>query len=153
MLEQNKQKMKYSKQGQKVTIYEKDDSGNIVYEGYTDGDGVFTPYLNEKGEKIPRILREVVGFSEPIDFKANISNKLSEVLVKEFGVDESSSYCQIVTKKDYISLEVGDLIWKKSEVARDDDNLIDKNSADYIVKGVADEGLSVDLYLLQKNVG
>ena len=93
-----------------------------------------------------------MGYSEPKIFKANISNKLSEVLIREFGVDDSSSYCQIVTDKGYLPLDVGDLVWKKSNVETDKDGLVDKNSADYIVKGVADEGLTVDLFLLQKIV-
>ena len=152
MLDVNKQQMKYSLQGQKITIYKKDEDGNIQYEGYTDSDGNFIPYLDVNGEKIPIILKEVVGYSEPKIFKANISNKLSEVLIREFGVDDSSSYCQIVTDKGYLPLDVGDLVWKKSNVETDKDGLVDKNSADYIVKGVADEGLTVDLFLLQKIV-
>ena len=152
MLDANKQQMKYSLQGQKITIYKKDEGGNIQYEGYTDSDGNFIPYLDVNGDKIPIILKEVVGYSEPKIFKANISNKLSEVLIREFGVDDSSSYCQIVTDKGYLQLDVGDLVWKKSNVEIDKDGLVDKNSADYIVKGVADEGLTVDLFLLQKIV-
>ena len=152
MLDANKQQMKYSLQGQKITIYKKDENGNIQYEGYTDSDGNFIPYLDVNGDKIPIILKEVVGYSEPKIFKANISNKLSEVLIREFGVDDSSSYCQIVTDKGYLPLDVGDLVWKKSNVKTDKDGLVDKNSADYIVKGVADEGLTVDLFLLQKIV-
>ena len=152
MLDANKQQMKYSLQGKKITIYKKDEHGNIQYEGYTDSDGNFIPYLDVNGDKIPIILKEVVGYSEPKIFKANISNKLSEVLIREFGVDDSSSYCQIVTDKGYLPLDVGDLVWKKSNVETDKDGLVDKNSADYIVKGVADEGLTVDLFLLQKIV-
>lgn len=152
MLDANKQQMKYSLQGQKITIYKKDEDGNIQYEGYTDSDGNFIPYLDVNGDKIPIISKEVVGYSEPKIFKANISNKLSEVLIREFGVDDSSSYCQIVTDKGYLPLDVGDLVWKKSNVEIDKDGLVDKNSADYIVKGVADEGLTVDLFLLQKIV-
>ena len=152
MLDANKQQMKYWLQGQKITIYKKDEDGNIQYEGYTDSDGNFIPYLDVNGDKIPIILKEVVGYSEPKIFKANISNKLSEVLIREFGVDDSSSYCQIVTDKGYLPLDVGDLVWKKSNVETDKDGLVDKNSADYIVKGVADEGLTVDLFLLQKIV-
>ena len=152
MLDANKQQMKYSLQGQKITIYKKDEDGNIQYEGYTDSDGNFIPYLEVNGDRIPIILKEVVGYSEPNSFKANISTKLSEVLIREFGVDDSSSYCQIVTDKGYLPLDVGDLVWKKSNVKTDKDGLVDKNSADYIVKGVADEGLTVDLFLLQKIV-
>lgn len=140
MLDINKQLMKYSQHGQKVTIYEKDDDGNIKY--YVDGDG----------NKIPLIADEKVGFSKPKEFYANISNKLSEVLVKEFGVDDSSTYVQIVTDKGYLSLNAGDVVWKKSEIVYDEDGLVDSTTADYEVKGVADEGLTVDLFLLQKVV-
>ena len=140
MLDINKQLMRYSQHGQKVTIYEKDEDGNIKY--YVDGDG----------NKIPLIADEKVGFSEPKEFYANISNKLSEVLVKEFGVDDSSTYVQIVTDKGYLPLKAGDVVWKKSEVGYDDDGFVNSTTADYEVKGVADEGLTVDLFLLQKIV-
>lgn len=139
MLEANKQKMKYSKQGEKVTIYKRGDDGSIIYDTVC-------------GEMIPQIEREAIGFSDPVLFSANISNKLSEVLVKEFGIDDSSSYCQIVTDKGYLPIKAGDIVWKKSDVGRDSDGLVDDKTADYVVKGVADEGLTVDLFLLQKMV-
>ncbi len=43
-------------------------------------------------------------------------------------------------------------MWKRSEVKRTDDGLVDSETADYIVKGVADEGLTTDLFLLRKNI-
>lgn len=132
--------MWYSQHGQRITVYEKDDEGNIKY--YEDADG----------NRIPLIADEKIGYSEPKEFCANISNKLSEVLVKEFGIDDSSTYVQIVTDKGYLPLKAGDLVWKKSDVVFDADNLPEPTSADYTVKGVADEGLTVDLYLLQKTV-
>lgn len=139
MLDINKQEMKYSRQGEKVTIYDRYENGEIKY-------------IEMDGEKIPVVLREAIGFSDPVPFSANISNKLSEVLVKEFGIDDSSSYCQIVTDKGYLPIKAGDIVWKKSDVGRDSDGLVDDKTADYVVKGVADEGLTVDLFLLQKTV-
>lgn len=139
-LDINKQSMKYSQYGEKVTIYQRDDDGNILY------------YTTSEGEKIPLEDRTEIGYSKPVSFKANISNKLSEALMKEFGIDDSTNYCQIVTDKGYLPLKTGDLIWKKSAVGDDDENNVDKTTADYVVKGVADEGLTVDLYLLQKIV-
>lgn len=140
MLDINKQRMWYSQHGQRITVYEKDDDGNIKY--YEDADG----------NRIPLISDEKIGYSEPKEFYANISNKLSEVLVKEFGIDDSSTYVQIVTDKGYLPLKAGDLVWKKSEVVFDENRTPEPISADYTVKGVADEGLTVDLYLLQKTV-
>lgn len=140
MLDINKQKMQYSRQGQRVIIYERDDDGNVKY------------YVDTDGNKIPLVADEKIGFSDPVEFKANISNKLSEVLVKEFGIDDSSTYVQIVTDKGYLPLKSGDIVWKQSKVEHDSDGLVDPLTADYTVKGVADEGLTVDLFLLQKVV-
>lgn len=140
MLDINKQKMQYSRQGQRVIIYERDDDGNVKY------------YVDTDENKIPLVADEKIGFSEPVEFKANISNKLSEVLVKEFGIDDSSTYVQIVTDKGYLPLKSGDIVWKQSKVEHDSDGLVDPLTADYTVKGVADEGLTVDLFLLQKVV-
>ena len=72
--------------------------------------------------------------------------------VKEFGIDDSTSYCQLVTDKGYLPLKAGDVVWKRSEVGHTDDGLVDSETADYIVKGVADEGLTTDLFLLRKNI-
>lgn len=152
MLEINKQEMKYSSQGKRIPVYKRDGNGDIVYQSYVDADGNTIFYLDENGEKIPTIIDERIGFSEPQTFYANISNKLSEVLVKEFGIDDSSTYVQIVTDKGYLPLKAGDVVWKKSEVGYDADGLVDSTTADYTVKGVADEGLTVDLFLLQKIV-
>lgn len=136
----NKQKMKYSLQGKRIEVYERDQDGNIKF------------YESDSGEKIPLIKKEVVGFSEPTIFYANISNKLSEVLAKQFGIDDSTNYAQIITDKGALPIKAGDLIWKKSDVKYDEDGIVDSTSADYTVMGVADEGLTVDLFLLKRNV-
>lgn len=137
MLDINKQDMKYSLQGQTVTVYEKDEDGNPKFYETSDGEKIY-------------YTKKVDGFSEPVSFMANISNKLSEVLVKEFGIDDSTSYCQITTDKGYLPIKSGDYIWKKSDVGHTNEGRVDILTADYIVKGVADEGLTVDLFLLQK---
>ena len=72
--------------------------------------------------------------------------------MKEFGVDDSTSYCQIVADKDALPLSASDVIWRKSSVVATNEGTPDPKSADYIVKGVAEEGLTADLFLLQKIV-
>lgn len=57
MLDINKQAMKYALQGQTVTVYEKDEDGNLKF------------YETEDGEKI-YYTHEETGFSEPVDFWA-----------------------------------------------------------------------------------
>lgn len=140
MLRINRQKMKYSLQGKRIEVYEKDDNGDIKF------------YESADGEKIPLVKKEIVGFSEPVIFYANISNKLSEVLAKQFGIDDSTNYAQIITDKGSLPIKAGDLIWKKSDVKYDEDGIVDSTSADYTVMGVADEGLTVDLFLIKRNV-
>lgn len=138
-----KQKMKYALAGAEIPVYELDEYGNILY--YEDADGNKFPL--ETGDTKQ-------GYHAPVDFEASINNKLDEVLVKEFGIDDSTNYSQIVTAKGYLPLKVGSLIWKKSEVKYEDEEktIVDKTSSDYTVMGIADEGLNFDLFLLQRNV-
>ena len=73
---------------------------------------------------------------------------------QDYGIDDSTNYAQIVASKDELPLKAGSVIWKKSEVGYKDDDktIVDETTADYTVKGIADEGMSEDLFLLQRNV-
>ncbi len=139
MLNINRQKMYYARQIGKVPIYQTDEHGDIEY---IIVDGQSVPI--ETGES-------TMGYDNPVPFYSSISNKLSESLIKEFGVDNSTNFVQIVDDRGTLPLSVGDLIWKRSEV-KYKNGTVDGTSCDYIVKGVADEGLTVDLFLLQRNV-
>lgn len=135
--------MKYALQNAEIPIYQTDEDGNILY------------YEDSEGNKIPLETGETeIGFSEPVSFLANINNKLNEVVWAEYGIDDSTKFSQIVADKGVLPLKAGSIIWKKSEVGYKDEaqTIIDDTSCDYVVKGVADEGLSVDLFLLQKNL-
>ena len=142
-LDSNKQKMRYSMQDERVPIYETDDDGNIIY--YEDADGNKIPLETGDYE---------TGYSKPVSFCANINNKLNEVVWQDYGIDNSTNYAQITASKDELPLKAGSVIWKKSEVGYKDEarTIVDDKSCDYIVKGVADEGMSEDLFLLQRNV-
>ena len=142
-LNKNKQKMYYANQDKIVPVYETDEKGNILY------------FEDEEGNKYPLETGETkIGYSIPVEFSANISNKLDEVSWAEYGIDNSANYAQIVADKGKIPLKVGSIIWKKSRVGYLDlaETIVDEITSDYTVKGVADEGLSVDLFLLQKRV-
>lgn len=134
-LKKNSQKMYYANQDREVPITET----------YYDDDG--NAYELDTGET------ELV-YGEPIEFSANISNKLNEVKWAEYGIDESTNYAQIVVSKGSVPLKVGSIIWKKSEIGYEDleKKIVDENTSDYVVKGVADEGLTEDWYLLKKRV-
>lgn len=135
--------MKYALQNAEIPIYQTDEDGNILY------------YEDSEGNKIPLETGETeIGFGEPVPFLANINNKLNEVVWAEYGIDDSTKFSQIVADKGVLPLKAGSIIWKKSEVGYKDEaqTIIDDTTCDYVVKGVADEGLSVDLFLLQKNL-
>lgn len=149
----NKQSMYYSLQIGEVPIYNRDENGEIIYESYEDSDGNIIYILDENGNKIPQETGEYeIGYSEPVEFLANINNKLNEVVWESYGIDNSTNYAQIISTKDELPLKAGSVIWKKSEVGRKESGSVDDSTADYVVKGVADEGQNFDLFLLQKNL-
>lgn len=135
MLDINEQAMKYSLQGQTVTIYERDDEGNILYEGYTDTEGNFIPYLDDEGNKIPKVLEEKTGFSEPVDFKANISFSGGEAQSKEYGFDTADFDAILLTDRNMLPIKKGDLIWLDSKPTYTSDSLVDETSADFTIVG------------------
>lgn len=147
--------MKYALQLGEMPVFETDEDGNVQYDGFTDDEGNFFPYFDKDGNKIPILTGEYeIRYSEPVPFSANINNKLDEVAWREYGIDNSANYAQIVVDKNTLPLKAGSVIWKKSEVDYKDEakTIVDDTTADYVVKGVADEGLSVDLFLLQRTL-
>ena len=142
-LHKNTQRMYYALQIGEVPVYQTDADGNIMY------------YVDSDGNKIPLETGETeLGYGEPVEFLANINNKLDEVAWREYGIDNSANYAQIVVSKDELPLKAGSVIWKKSEIRYKDENktIVNVSTADYVVKGVADEGLTEDLFLLKRNV-
>lgn len=132
MLDINKQAMKYSLQGQTVTIYERDDDGNILY--YTDNDG--NPYLDDEGNKMPKVLEEKIGFSKPEDFEANIAFSGGEAQSKEYGFDTADFDAILLTDRNTLPIQKGDLIWLDSKPTYTSDSLVDETSADFMIVGI-----------------
>lgn len=147
MLKINMQPMKYALQGQEVAIYERDEDGNILY--YTDSDG--NPYLDDNGNKIPKVLEEKTGFSEPVDFKASISFSGGEAQTKEYGFNTADFDAVLLTDKEKYPLQKGDLIWLDNEPAYTDEGLIDETTADFTVVGVK-PALKSAKYMLKATV-
>ena len=132
MLDINKQDMKYSLQGQTVTIYERDNEGNILY--YTDNDG--NPYLDDEGNKMPKVLEEKIGFSKPEDFEANIAFSGGEAQSKEYGFDTADFDAILLTDRNTLPIQKGDLIWLDSKPTYTSDSLVDETSADFTIVGI-----------------
>ena len=124
MLDINKQAMKYALQGQTVTVYDKDEDGNLKF------------YETEDGEKI-YYTHEETGFSEPVDFRANISFDGGEAQNKEYGFNTA----------DFDPFKKGDVIWLDSEPTKDENGLVDSTSADFTIVGVKPSLYSVKYML------
>lgn len=115
--------MKYSLQGQIVTIYEKDDDGNNKYYETSDGEKIYYTH-------------EVNGYSDPVDFMANIAFSGGEAQNEEYGFNTADFDAILLTDREEYPLAKGSLIWLNSEVTRTSDGTIDETSADFIVVGV-----------------
>lgn len=135
MLDINKQAMKYSLQGQTVTVYEKDEDGNLKF------------YETEDGEKI-YYTHEETGFSEPVDFRANISFDGGEAQSKEYGFNTADFDAILLTDRNEFPLKKGDLIWLDSEPTHTSDGLVDDTSADFTIVGIK-PGLNSTKYVLK----
>lgn len=141
-LNQNKQKMFYSLQGEKIPIYETDSDGNIIY--YEDSDGNRIPL--ETGEY-------EIGYSEPVEFYSNISMSGGEAEAQEYGLSVSDYNAILVCQKGYVPITEGSLIWLESEVGYKDmdKTILDPNSADYAVIKVS-KSISFVKYILKARV-
>lgn len=139
----NKQKMYYALVVGLMPMYERDDNGNIKY-------------IEVNGKQVPVKTGDYeTKYSTPVEFKANISSTLASAAFKPFGIDNSANMATICCNKDEIPLEIGTIVWRKSAVKYIDidQTIPDSKSADFVVKGIATEGLTNDLYLLQRLSG
>ena len=134
MLDINKQAMKYALQGQTVTVYEKDEDGNLKF------------YETEDGEKI-YYTHEEIGFSEPVDFRANISFDGGEAQNKEYGFNVADFDAVLLTDRGEYPFKKGDIIWLDSEPTKDENGLVDSTSADFTIVGVKPSLYSVKYML------
>lgn len=110
------------------TLYERDAEGNIIYDTMPDG------------ETIPRIVGETPpGYYEPTDFYNSITGELTEEELQAFGT-ETSEKAKMTYNRNEFTFNVGDLIWKDSEIKHLENGNVDKDSADYRVVGIQSTG-------------
>lgn len=135
-LRKNQQKLFFSQFSEAVTIYQRDEDGNIVY-------------IEVDGERIPVILGEVAGYSEPKEFYANIAMSGGEAEAREYGMNISDYEAVIVTTQMDLPLTETSIIWWDSEPQYNSDGTVNGDFADYRVISVRRSKNSMK-YLLKK---
>lgn len=113
----NKQKLLYSNQGIELPIFETDSDGNIAYDGYTDDDGNFFPYLDVNNNKIPLFTGKTeILYEDPLSFFASISMSGGEAEAVEYGLSQQDFEAIALYANGDAALKEGSLVWFKSEV-------------------------------------
>ena len=135
-----KQKMFYSTFHEGEPIYEKDESGAIIYDTMPDG------------EQIPRIAGEAPpGYDDPVEFWNSITGDLTEAELEAYG-SAAQGMAKMTFQKGEYPFAVGVLIWKESEVKYNPDGSIDEKSADYRIRGLQTTGRKFWKALLEEVV-
>lgn len=135
-LKKNQQKLFFSQFSESVTIYQRDGDGNIVY---TEVDG----------ERIPVILGEVAGYSEPVIFYANISAGRGDAQADVFG--SSVDYTRTISTTDMTCpIDELSLIWIDNKVEYNTDGTVNPDSADYEVAAYPAKSLNDIVIAIKK---
>lgn len=136
-LKKNKQKLWYSTYADQITLYKRDENGEIEY--MDDGEG----------NQIPIEIGTKAGYNSPVLFYANISMSGGEVNPAEYGFDVGSYEAVIVTTDKSLPIDELSLIWHDTEPIINADGTVDETTADYSVIAVKPSLNSVK-YLLKK---
>ena len=118
-LKKNQQKLYFSTYNSTITIYERDENGEIVYDEID-------------GEKYPRIIAERAGYNKPVFFNANVSAGKGTAQEEVFGKD--IDFTRTISTTDLtLPIDELSLVWIESEPMYLEDGTVDPNSADYKV--------------------
>ena len=71
-----------------------------------------------------------------MDFKANIAFSGGEAQSKEYGFDTADFDAILLTDRNVLPIQKGDLIWLDSKPAYTSDSLVDETSADFMIVGI-----------------
>lgn len=131
--------MKYALYQEEITIYETDENGDIVY-------------IEVDGEMEPLPAGRKSGYSEPVEFKANINTSGSgDVVDAEWGIDKSDYNAVIVAKRGLYPFDEQTLIFHNSEPKFDELGALKPESADYHIVAIR-PSLNQVKYILKENV-
>lgn len=135
-LKKNQQPLYYATYSDEITVYERDEGGDIKY-------------VDVDGESIPVELGKVAGYNEPILFYSNIAMSSGEAEAREFGVNMSDYEAVLVGTDKSLPITETSRIWHTTEPQYNADGTVDGDSADYSVLAVK-PSLNCMKYLLKK---
>ena len=138
-LRKNKQKMYYALFSENVTEYATDSDGNIIY-------------TQIDGQQIPVKAGTRQGYTDAVQFKANIGVNSGETKMAEYGLNAGDYNAVISANKGELPLTEQTLIWHKSPVEYDDKGHVKPESADYRVIAIK-TSLNEERFILKKRNG
>ena len=127
-LKKNMKKLCFSLYSESATVYQRDENGDIVY-------------IEVDGERIPVIVGETAGYSEPEEFHANISAGKGSAQEEVFGT--GIDFTRTISTTD-LSCPIDELslLWIDIPPAYLADGTVDPDSADYKVAAKPAKGLN-----------
>ena len=118
-LRKNMQHIHFATYSSQITIYERDENGEIVYDEID-------------GELYPRIIAERAGYNKPVFIDANASAGKGTAQEDVFGKD--IDFTRTISTTDLtLPIDELSLVWIESEPKYLEDGTVDPNSADYKV--------------------
>lgn len=135
-LNQNKQTLYYANFSGQVPIYARDDDGNVI-----------TQVID--GETVSVIDSYRQGYTDAVEFKANISFNSGDTRMAEYGLNVDSYNAVISADKGKLPFNEQTLIWFESTPQYDVDKYILPESADYRVVAIK-TSLNEERFILKK---
>ena len=136
-LKKNEQTLYYANYVGDITIYAKDEDGNIL-----------TTVVD--GEIVEVVDSVVQGYEEPIEFHANISFDSGETRMAEYGLNSSQYNAIINATKGKFPFNEQTLIWHTSQ-PQFKEGVVVPESADYRVIAIK-TSLNEERFILKKRV-
>lgn len=136
-LKKNEQTLYYANYVGDITIYAKDEDGNIL-----------TTVVD--GEVVEVVDSVVQGYEEPIEFHANISFDSGETRMAEYGLNSSQYNAIINATKGKFPFNEQTLIWHTSQ-PQFKEGVVVPESADYRVIAIK-TSLNEERFILKKRV-
>ena len=130
--------MYYALQGEVIPIYEKDETGEIIYDEID-------------GEQVPRETGEsYTEYTKPVKFYGNVSFYIGWGFARIWGITLGDADAILLMDKDEIPIDETSRVWLQTKPEFREDGTVNADSADFTVSRVL-PSLHHVRYLLKGN--